>query len=395
MNSRRPHVALIIETSLTYGRQILRGIIRYLRAHGPWSIFSEARELAASPPSWLRRWPGDGIICRSTTPELAAAARRKGIPLVNLNDIDSNGLLLPHIESDHDAIGRLAATHLLERGFRHFAFCGFSGHNWSVKTQAGFTAAVSSADRSPAIYTSPWGGPRAQPWEKEETRLAAMLHALPRPLGVLACNDLRGQHVLEACARVGLRVPEDVAVIGVDDDVLLCELCDPPLSSVVPNAEGVGYEAAALLDRLMAGKAPPQEEQLIAPLGIATRQSTDILAVEDPQIAMALRYIREHACEGATVGDVLCHVPLSRTMLERGFRKYLGRSPQQEIRSIQVKRVKQLLADTNLKLAEIAELAGFKHPEYLNVAFKREAGQTPGNYRQASKRHGNDGLEHR
>src|SRR5436309_9532888 len=124
MTCRRPHVSLIVETSLTYGRQILRGIIRYLRAHERWSIFSEARELAASPPSWLRRWPGDGIICRSTTPVLAAVARRKGIPLVNLNDIDNNRSHLPHIESDHAAIGQFAATHLLERGFRHFLFCG-------------------------------------------------------------------------------------------------------------------------------------------------------------------------------------------------------------------------------------------------------------------------------
>jgi LacI family transcriptional regulator len=219
-----------------------------------------------------------------------------------------------------------------------------------------------------------------------------MLKGLPKPLGVMACNDMRGQHVLEACARVRLRVPEEVAVIGVDDDALLCELCDPQLSSVVPNAEGVGYEAAALLDRLMAGKAPLKTPLLISPLGITTRQSTDILAVEDPHIATALRFIREHACLGATVGDVLAHVPLSRTMLERGFRKYLGRSPQQEIRAIQMKRVSQLLADTNLKLAEIAELAGFKHPEYLNVAFKRDTGQTPGKYRKASKRHRGDSL---
>jgi LacI family transcriptional regulator len=385
MNAARPHVALIVETSLTYGRQILRGIIRYLRSHGPWSVFSDARELAASPPSWLRRWPGDGIICRSTTRALAAAARRKGVPLVNLNDVAPNWPGLPYIESDHAAIGRLAAAHLLERGFRHFAFCGFTGHEWSGKTQAGFTAAV-AATSAPATYTSPWGGPLAQPWEKEETRLADWLRGLPRPLGVLACNDLRGQHVIEACARVGLRVPEEIAVVGVDDDVLLCELCDPPLSSVVPNAERVGYEAAALLDRLMAGGPAPEEDLLVFPLGITTRQSTDVLAIEDAHIATAVRYIREHACRGATVGDVLAQVPLSRTMLERGFRKYLGRSPQQEIRAIQLKRVKQLLADTNLKLVDIAERAGFKHPEYLNVVFKREAGQTPGEYRRDSKR---------
>jgi LacI family transcriptional regulator len=208
---------------------------------------------------------------------------------------------------------------------------------------------------------------------------------MPRPAGVMACNDMRGQHVLDACQRVRLGVPEQVAVIGVDDDVLLCELCDPPLSSVVPNAERIGYEAAALLDRLMAGEKPPREEWRIEPLGVTTRQSSDVLAIDDPNVASAVRYIREHACRGATVPDVLQHVPLSRTILERRFRKYLGRSPQAEIRAVQLKRVQQLLAETDLRLERIAELAGFEHPEYMSVVFKRQTGQTPGEYRRQAQ----------
>lgn len=382
--ARPPHVALMVETSIAYGRHLLRGITRYLRSHQPWSVFFEQHELAASPPSWLKGWRGDGIIARSTTPALAELLRRKKIPVVNLNDIYTD-LGLPLIESDHPAIGRLAADHLLERGFRHFAFCGFTGHAWSGKRLQGFQEVLAAAGSACAVYESPWGGPNAVPWEREQMQIGAWLQSLRRPVGVLACNDMRGQHVLDACKRVNLSVPEVAAVIGVDDDSLLCELCDPPLSSVVPNAERIGYEAAALLDRLMAGERPPQQEWCIEPVGVTARQSTDVLAIDDPQVAAAVRYIREHACQGATVPDVLNHVPLSRTVLERQFRKYLGRSPQAEIRAVQLKRVRVLLAETDLRLARIAELAGFEHPEYLSVVFKRETGQTPGQYRRQVK----------
>ncbi|MGE3806560.1 MAG: XylR family transcriptional regulator, partial [Gemmataceae bacterium] len=233
----------MVETSLVYGRQLLHGIIRYLRSHEPWSVFFELRELGAAPPSWLKDWRGDGIICRPTNPALAALFRKKRIPVVDLNDVHED-LGLPAIESDHAGIGRLAADHLLERGFRQFAFCGFSGHAWSRKRGEGFQARVVEAGHDCAFYASPWGGPRAHPWEKEQGQIGAWLRGLPRPAGILACNDMRGQHVLDACQRVNLSVPEEVAVIGVDDDTLLCELCDPPLSSVVPNADRIGFEAA-------------------------------------------------------------------------------------------------------------------------------------------------------
>jgi LacI family transcriptional regulator len=370
----------MVETSQIYGRQILRGIIRYLRSHQPWSVFLEMRELGAAPPNWLKDWRGNGIISRMTDPPLAELLRKKRIPVVNLSDVYSD-LDLPMIESDHRAIARLAAEHLLERGFRHFAVCGFTGHAWSRQRLEGFQEALGAAGSACRVYESPWGGRHAHPWEQEQASIGEWLGGLPRPVGIFACNDSRGQHVLDACQRVNLSVPEEVAVIGVDDDVLLCELCDPPLSSVVPNPERIGYEAAALLDRLMAGDKPPRLHEWIEPLGVSTRQSTDVLAIDDPHVAVAVRYIRENGCRGATVSDVLRQVPLSRTILERRFRKYLGRSPQAEIRAVQLKRVKQLLAETELNLERIAELAGYEHPEYLNVVFKRETGQTPGQYR--------------
>jgi len=382
--TRHLHVALIVETSSIYGRQILRGITRYVRSHHPWSLFFEQRDLGALPPAWFTRWRGDGVICRVINPPLARQLHRSKIPVVNLNDIHS-GLGFPLIRSDDQAIGRLAAEHLLERGFRHFAFCGFSGQDWSGRRGAAFRAALQTAGFACPVYESSWGGPNAPPWEDEQDEIGQWIQTLPRPLGVMACNDVRGQHVLDSCQRVQTSVPEEVAVIGVDNDEVLCELCDPPLSSVVPNPEQIGYEAAALLDRLMAGEKPPEQEKLIEPLGLVARQSSDVLAIDDPLIVSAVRYIREHACQGATVQDVLKQVPLSRTILEHRFRKYLGRSPRAEIRAVQLKRVKQLLAETDLSLERIALLAGYEHPEYMSVVFKRQTAQTPGQYRRVAQ----------
>ena len=203
----------------------------------------------------------------------------------------------------------------------------------------------------------------------------------------MACNDVRGQHVLDACNRIDLAVPEEVAVIGVDDEEQVCELCDPPLSSIVPNAERVGYKAAELLDRLMCGASGRGHSSgSIPPLGIATRQSTDVLAIDDPDVAEAVRYIREHACRGAIVEDILGRVPVSRSILERRFRKVLDCSPQALIRRTQLKRVKQLLVDTDLPLVKISELAGFKHHEHMCTVFKREVGDSPGAYRRKAQK---------
>jgi LacI family transcriptional regulator len=383
---RRPHVALIIDTLGVYGRRILRGINHYLFSHLPWSIYLDPyHRLKDSPPRWLTGWHGDGIICRSITPGSVERLRKLKIPIVNLNDSFTD-LDLPTIRSDDHAIGRLAADHLLERGFRCFAFCGFAASAWSRRRQEGFAAALQQRGEWCGAYESPWGGgSRYCPGEQEYEKISRWLASLPQPLGVLACNDERGHHVLDACQRIGATVPDEVAVLGVDDDDLLCSLCRPPLSSVVPNPERIGYEAAALLDRLMAGAKPPRQEILIEPLGVTSRQSTDVLALGDPDLAAAVRCIREHACEGITVSELLKHVPLSRSILERRFRQYLGHSPQAEIWAVQLKRVKQLLAETDLSLEQIATLTGYKHPEYMNVVFKRLTGQTPGRYRRLVK----------
>ncbi len=383
--ARRRRVALLIETSSIYGRRILRGVRRYVQTHDSWSIFLEQRSLTSRPPQWLEGWDGDGIISRFTTKQLAEAAIRAGMPLIDLTD--RHGTFgLPQVWSDDPGIARLGADHLMERGFRRFAFCGFSRESFSARRRDEFASVVARPGEPCLIYDSPWFGKDAHPWETEQARIADWLRALPKPIGIMACNDVRGQHVLDACKRVDLAVPEEVAVIGVDDDEEVCELADPPLSSIIPNADLVGYKAAELLDGLMAGGQSEPTLMVVPPLGIATRQSTDILAIDDPDVAAAVRYIREHACRGAIVDDILGHVPVSRSILERRFRKTLDCSPQALIRRTQLKRVKQLLVDTELPLARISELSGFKHHEHMCTVFKREVGEAPGVFRRKSRK---------
>ncbi len=377
----RPRVLLIIETSMSFGRGVLEGISRYLVANPPWSVHLDLRELIVPPPAWLRRWDGDGIITRSTTPEMEQTLLELNIPTVNLTDMFADQTL-PSVINNHRRIGEMAAEHLIERGFRHFGFCGFSDHHWSKLRLDGFAAAIKNRAASFSSLHSEWAQATMQGWEMQQPEIVQWLSQLPRPVGVMACNDLHGQHVLEACRTANLAVPEEVAVIGVDNDHVICEFGEPPLTSVIPAAERIGYEAASMLDKLMRGESVDQLHMEFDPLGVATRQSTDILAIADADVVKALRVIRERACNGLTVTELLDEVPVARSVMERRFRSFLGRSPQAEIRNVQLKRACQLLRDTELPLAQIAALTGFKHSEYFSVVFKRCLNMTPGTYRE-------------
>lgn len=378
----KKQVALIVETSSAYGRDLLSGIVRYMRMHDEWSVFLEQRDLWKQPPSWLNDWQGDGIISRATTSGLVEAIERTGVPLVEVTDRKGD-LGLPQVRSDDQAIGRMAADHLIERGFNRFGFCGFKREAWSDRREKAFVQSVrercQTACRS---FNSAWHGSDTRSWREEQRTLREWLGGFEPPFAVMACNDLRGQHVLDACSNLGLRVPEQVAVIGVDDDALLCRVCSPPLSSVIPNAEAVGFCAAELLGKLMRGDNVPQESPyLIDPLGVSTRQSTDVVAIEDRAVAMALNFIRQHACRGVTVEEVVRNNAISRSTLERQLRKYLGRTPQEEIRHVQIDRVRELLRTTDLSAEKIARLCGFEHAEYMHVVFKRITKLTPNQYR--------------
>ena len=201
----------------------------------------------------------------------------------------------------------------------------------------------------------------------------------------MACFDLVDARCSKPAACIDAAVPDDVAVVGVDDDELLCELSDPPLSSVAPDTHRTGYLAASLLDQLMSGRKVTVAVHRIDPIGLIVRESSDVLAIDDQDISQAVRYIREHACEGINVADVLDQVKLSRRVLESRFRRLIGRTPHDEIDRVRLNRVKELLRGTDLPLVQVAERAGFEHVEYLSVMFKKKAGIPPSAYRRQSR----------
>jgi LacI family transcriptional regulator len=375
MRTRRS-VALLIETSNAYARGLLQGVMAYVRRHEPWSIYLPELGRGDVPP----RWRGDGIIARIETREIARAVSRTGLPVVDVSAA-RHVRSVPWLETDDVAIARAAAEHLLERGFRHLAFCGERRFNWSRWRAEEFRKLARERGVTVDVYESSG----TDPWAKEHGALLAWVKALPRPVGIMACYDIKAQQLLDVCREHGVAVPEEIAVIGVDNDPLLCGLTTPPLSSVIPNTHRTGYEAAALLDRIMSGERVQAEGHFIPPIGVETRQSTDVLALADREIAAAVRFIREHACDGATIGDLLRVVPLSRRVMESRYRKATGRTPHQDLVRFRIDRVKQLLAETDHSLERIATLAGFDHPEYMSVAFKRETGTTPGKFRLQTK----------
>jgi LacI family transcriptional regulator len=374
-----PHVALIVETAKQYDRGLLRGIGRYVRGHGPWSVYLEERGPHDAIPSWLATWRGDGIIARIKDVPMAKALLATGAPVVELRrqvvEFD-----VPAVHCDDEAIGDLAVAHFQERGFRHFAFCGRAGERWSDLRESAFRRRVSDAGFSYHAY-APSTTASELSWEQEQDDMARWLASLPNPVGVLACNDIRGLQVLDSCRRIDLPVPERVAVLGVDNDIVLCELSDPPLSSIDQDLERIGYEAAALLARLMGGESPPAGPTLVEPLGVVSRLSTETLALDDPAVATALRLIRRQECDHKGIDDLADRTGLSRRVLQRRFKAQTGRTLQEEILNTRLARVRQMLAETDLKLESIARKAGFSYIGYMCSLFKKRTGMTPGEYR--------------
>lgn len=381
----RPPVLLVFMTRFAECTALLQGVSRYERSHGQWAAFLDDEARAEHDPRWLRRRPWRGVISRHTTAALVRACAELKLPLVDLNDTPPFPGV-PKIRPDNVAIGHLGAEHFLERGYRHFGFTGFANDDWSRERRDGFVEALALAGRACDVFDVGWPGDLTPSWDAKQTAaLGAWLGHLPKPSAVMASNDLRALQVIGAAQDAGLLVPEEVAVLGANNDAFRCDLSYPPLSSVEPNAFQSGYEAAELLAELMAGGSPGPRERRIEPVGVVTRHSTDVLAIDDRNVAAALSFIREHACQGITVDEVLRHAHASRSQLEKKFRRYLGRSPQTEIRRVQVIKIRQLLFETDYPLKQIAELTGFEHVEYLCVVFKRLTGRSPGRYRKAVK----------
>lgn len=374
------HVALLIETSNAYGRGLLVGIKNYLVANPGWSIYLGEHGRHETDLSWLDSWRGHGVIARIENEQTAEHVRQLGLPAI---DLSAAGLLpeLSTVETDDDVIARWAMEHFAVRGIKNFAYCGDSRFAWSVKRGSRFVEHVLGLGIDVHEFRMEPSGKLAD----DRLAIADWLSSLPKPVGVLACYDIAGQELLEACKIAGLHVPDSVAVIGVDNDELMCNLTSPPLSSIQTDAVGTGFLAASLLDQMMSGVSLPPELRLVEPLRVVTRQSSDLLFVSDPIVAKALQIIRAKADEGIAVATVQSAVGLSRRSLDQRFLSALGRTVHEEVTRVRMDRLASLLISTNWTLGHLAERLNFSHAEYMGVAFKKFTGKSPGEYRRTNR----------
>lgn len=373
-------IGLAVNHSLAYYRGVLRGVARYAESKPEWlftSVIPEdpmVRELARFRPA--------GLIASVHTEPLRRALCRWRRPVVNVSGVLSVPEF-PSVRTDNVPVGQLAADHFLERGLRHFGYLGPPHLQYATERRAAFCQALENKGHATECYNtsdqSPFD-PLGRRWDLDRGAYR-WLRNLPKPAGVFVPNDVWGVQVVEACRQVELRVPEDIAVLGIDDDDLDCELTRPRLSSLILPTEQIGYEAAALLDRLLAGEKPPARPILLPPTGVATRRSTDVLAIEDRDVVRAVRFIREHAHLPLSVGDVLRHVLVGRRSLERRCQEALGRSLGDEIRRTHLERARRLLVRTDLPIKTVAQRAGFSGLRHLGEVFRQELGMPPTAYR--------------
>ncbi len=380
-----PRVLLLVETSTAFGLSMLQGIGRYVREHGPWSFFLEQRGLEEPPSRRLKRWRGEGIIARTATRSVADLVKAAGVPVVELLGDQADGPA--KVLCDSTAAGRLAAEHLLGCGLRNFGFFAFGEAWWIAMYRDGFQQTLGAQGHACDVYQVPSANRRLLPkWrDAQEPGVTAWLRSLPRPAGVFAPSVEYAARLLDICRNIDLAVPEQIAVFTAPNDEALCIVTTPPLSAVEQGSRRVGYEAAALLGRMMAGEPAPEHPLWLPPSHVVVRRSTEVLAIEDDDTAQAVRFIREHACEGIGVPQVSNAIGLSRRVLERRFQQYLGRTPKDEILRVKIDRVKFLLSQTHMAIENIAHNSGF--PSFKNLAklFLREAGITPLAYRKANR----------
>lgn len=381
-----PKVVLLLESSRASGRDLLRGVARYAQHHGPWSFYWEPAGLERALPM-LESLDADGIIMRDV--ENVSEVLASGIPAVVVGHSRTEVPGLVNVVTDSRAIGQLAAEHLMNCGFRNFGYCGLARSSiertpWSQQRGESFAERLAEAGFSTAFFDLPesTSSPANTPWPHDRQQLVSWLKSLPQPIGIMACNDDRAEQVVEACRAAKLHVPDQVAVIGADNDDLVCSFCNPPLSSVAIAFERAGYQSAESLHSLMCARRPTHFKIIAAASHVVTRHSTDILAVEDPAVARALRYIRDHIHSPIAVTEVARAAGLSRRALEKRFRSSLSRSILTEIRRLRVEHIAALLAGTSLSISEIAEQFGFDGPQHIARYFRAGKGMTPREFRQ-------------
>lgn len=386
----RKNILIATSTRREGTRLMIRALTAYGDVSSKWRVYVDDDMRAASDTDWLfsRKW--DGIVLNSSNQEIPKLCQAKGIPCIDIND--ESGLIpgIPKIRPDNSALGHIAVEHLRDRGFRRFAYCGFSDQSWAQERKNGFREAAELMSAPIEIFETPYQDNKNQlrpktefDWDQNEIEsISKWLQTLKTPVGIMACNDFRAVHVVDACLDLGVRIPDDFAIVGGGNEAFRCEIRHPSISSVPVNFHEYGRCIARTMNALLNGEPNIPPEQLIEPTDAVLRQSSDALAIDDPIVARAVRVLRNANGIGISVDQLAKAANSSRSQLERGFRKYFGHSPQSEIRHCQVTYIKTLLTGTDMTLYDIALVLGFKHPEYMSVVFKKLTGESPGAYRE-------------
>jgi LacI family transcriptional regulator len=380
-------IALLMGHDIGYCRGVLHGIHAYAIHRADWVFHDAPPAMETLGP--LREWQPHGIIAHLFDAAFVHCVLALKKPLVN---VTSTFLDLPAamVDVDNRLAGRMAAEHFLDRGFRNYGFFGSAWTGFSKQREEGFRERLVAAGfRLTSCYAEYLPRPSAgSSWKMQDRVVRDWLLAIEKPAAILASNDYPARRLADMCCQLKLRVPEDVALLGIDNDELDCRLANPPLSSVVNPAEKIGFEAAFMLDQLMSGKQLPQATLFVPPTHIVTRQSSDIFAIADPDVSAAVAFIAARATENIGVSDVVEKVAMARRGLERRFRKLLGRSIHQEIQRVRIDRAKYLLAETDLPIATVANRSGFSTPQRLAAVFRQVTSEPPVAYRQRSRRNG-------
>jgi LacI family transcriptional regulator len=374
-------VAILVDTSTTWGRDVIAGIHRYSRENGGWQLFVEPR--GVDQRRWLPTgWKGDGVIARIGLVELAKKLKSLKLPVVNVSGITLPGVNFPRVVSDQLAAANLAAEHLLARGFRHFGYFSLLGLEYVAEHRQAFLERLRKEGYHCDVFAArPHLGVEPD-WNLDMKRLGKWLRSLPKPLAVFNWNSSSARELIYGCMQSGLAVPEEVAVLSGSDDDLFCEVTPVPISAVRLGCEQIGYPAAAELDAMMKKPgSPPPADVFVPPQGVVERRSTDTLAVDDAAMVKALSFIRENPARQMDINDVARQAGICRRALELRFQSLLGRSPAAEIRRVRLDCAIDLLKRTNLSVATIAERSGFSSPEYMASVFRSQLAATPQDYR--------------
>ena len=387
--SERKRIALVFPLAVPHLAEFVEGVVDYSNNEADWTFTTSPAWSGGFPETFamsmksLRGWHGDGAIAVITDPQDAAVARNLEFPVINLAATLEDPCGVPRVMVDHEEIGRVAARHFLAKGFRHFAYYGVADPLYGKLRQAGFSNILKEAGHTlDQVFHAPARTDPDMPWINTLDELGEWLADLPKPIALLAVNDYRACLVVEQCQRMGIPIPQQIALLGVDNDNVICEHCHPTLSSVSRNGHQVGYTAATLLDSLIRDAAPPDCDILVPPGPVIQRDSTDIVAIENSHVSAAVQLIHDNLARSFGINNLIRELRISRRFLERHFRQELGCTPHEYLTQRRIEKAKRLLErHSDLSIQEIAAACGQSDPRNFRRSFQRFTGMLPSEYR--------------